>query len=161
MLNALFVILLSGCNGDPPTATGNREVFTNLKQAQDAVVRTIAKTIPGEWERIVVSYEMAYQDGGFIHNSLGFYIVRNEDGSFVDRDLSFTSETTTAFVELNEASFRTNNEYWGACDLVLDSIGKYEMNFSFDPPKRINGILDDQSYYRFSKYLEEYAASRK
>jgi len=138
-------------------------MFSTMKEAQDATVLTIAKLIPEEWERVVVNFEMEEEeDGGVTHDVLAFYIVKKQAGGFSDKELKLTDELQAAFTELNRASLKTNKQYWTTCDLVLDSNGKYEMKFSYEPPKRINGILDEDSYYRFGKkYLEEYTASRK
>jgi hypothetical protein len=35
------------------------------------------------------------------------------------------------------------------------------MDFSFDPPKRLNGIIDEQSYFRFGKYLDTFSPPRE
>lgn len=137
-------------------------MFSEMQNAQDAVVRSIAATITEEWERVVVNFEMADGEDGVQHNMLGFYITKGQNGGFAESELKFTREIEQAFTELNAASLKTNRKYWSTCDLVLDSGGKYEMKFSFEPPKRINGILDEESYYRFGKkYLDSYSASRK
>jgi hypothetical protein len=75
---------------------------------QEAIVVTLARDISGEWERIVVNYEMQEEDGG----------------------------------------------------LVEDRPGKFRFSFSYDPPKRISGIYDDDSMGRFDRYLETYEAER-
>jgi hypothetical protein len=151
------------CNNSPPLVTTNLPMLTDIKQAQDELVRLVAQSIPEAWERIVINFEMSnVGQEDMDHNMIGFYIVKDKTGGFAEKDdLKLTGDLVTAFTKLNRASLATNKQYWSTCDLVLDSNGKYEMKFSFDPPKRINGILDEQSYYRFSKYLDEYAASRK
>lgn len=53
---------------------------------------------------------------------------------------------------------RTGGTRWGTCDLVVDQPGKF--SFSYDPPKRINGMFDDDSMGRFDRYLETYEAER-
>jgi hypothetical protein len=42
----------------------------------------------------------------------------------------------------------------------VDQQGKFRFSFSCDPPKRINGIYDDDSMGRFNRYLETYEAER-
>jgi hypothetical protein len=55
---------------------------------------------------------------------------------------------------------RTGGTRWGTCDLVVDQPGEFRFSFSYDPPKRINGIFDDDSMDRFTYYLERYEAER-
>jgi hypothetical protein len=152
-----------GCGRHSTTSSSEDEMLLEMRHAQDAVVRTVASTISEPWERVVINFEMAPQEDGegFQHDMLGFYIVKDSAGEFAKREFKFTSDVERAFSDLNSVSLRANKKLWTTCDMVLDSNGKYTMNFSFEPPKRINGILDEESYYRFSKYLKEYAASRK
>jgi hypothetical protein len=133
----------------------------DLRQSQDAAVTVIAKSISESWERVVVNYEMAESEDGTEHDMLGFYIVSDQAGRHAKKPLDLTPEIQEAFSDLNAASLSTNKQNWGTCDLTLDSNGKYTFDFSFDPPKRINGILDEASYYRFGKYLDEYSRLQK
>jgi len=132
----------------------------DFKAAQDSAVMAIAQSIEAEWLRVVVNYEMLYQEDGIEHDRLGFYITKQPDGNLAKAQLRFTDLIVEAFLKLNEASLTVNKEHWTMCDFVLDSDGKFEVNFSYDPPKRINAILDEESYYRFGKYLEFYKSSR-
>jgi hypothetical protein len=50
---------------------------------------------------------------------------------------------------------------WSTCDLAIDPDGRYELHFSYGAPKRLNGVIDDESYWRFSRYLDDYKAGRK
>ena len=49
----------------------------------------------------------------------------------------------------------------GGPAIVVDQPGKFKLSFSYDPPKRINGVFDDDSMGRFDRYLETYEAERK
>jgi hypothetical protein len=42
----------------------------------------------------------------------------------------------------------------------VDQQGKFRFSFSYDPPKRINGVFDDEVMGRFDRYLESYKAGR-
>jgi hypothetical protein len=42
----------------------------------------------------------------------------------------------------------------------VDQPGKFGFSFSYDPPKRMNGVFDDESMGRFDRYLESYKAER-
>lgn len=131
-----------------------------FEKLQEAVVFTIAQSLDDEWIRVVVNYEMLYHDDYIEQDRLGFCITSNTDGELSRRDLEFTPEIEHAFINLNDASVRVNKQHWAVCDLVIDSNGKYEMKFGYEP-RRIDAILDEESYFRFGKYLETYKASLK
>lgn len=138
-------------------------MFLELGKAQDALAVTISKLIPEPWERIVISFEMNDEkDGTLSASMLGFYIVQTDTGEYDDRELAFSMELQDAFMELNRACLAANKQYFGTCEFVLDSNGKYNIEYSYDPPKRMNGIINEESYYRFGKkYLENYIKERK
>lgn len=136
-------------------------MFADLKEAQNAVAVASAQAIPEAWERLVISYEMEHNVETVQHNRLGFYIVKEKDGRYAERDFTFTTNVIDAFTRLNDASMKTNKQHWTVCEFVLDSNGRFSMDFKYDQPKRINGIHDYESYYRFNDYLKEYIASQK
>ncbi len=127
---------------------------------QEAIVTTLARGIPGAWERIVVNYEMQEEDGGLTEDRRGFYITKDATGDFRKGELAFSSEVKALFRQMNDKIHQTEGHRWGTCDLVVDQSGKFRFNFSYDPPKRINGVFDDDSMGRFDRYLETYKAER-
>jgi len=74
--------------------------------------------------------------------------------------LTFDAATKELFGVLREEMRRTEKYCWGICDLVVDRPGRFRFNFCYDPPKRINGIFDEESMGRFERYLEAYKAER-
>ena len=52
----------------------------------------------------------------------------------------------------------TSGQTWSSCELIIDASGHYNFSFSYGPPKRINGILDEESYDRYNNYLDIYKA---
>jgi len=54
---------------------------------------------------------------------------------------------------------RLEGRGWGTSDLVVDQPG-FRFNFSHDPPKRINGVFDEEPMGRFDRYLETYRTER-
>jgi len=130
-----------------------------IMRLQEAIVTSLARAIPQAWERIVVNYEMEEQEGGaIIHNRLGFYIAKDAGGNLHKAELRVGSEVEDMFRDMSDEFQRTVGERWGTCDLVVDPPGKFRFDFAYDPPKRINGVLDDDSYGRFGRYLETYKA---
>lgn len=110
---------------------------------QEAIVVTLARDISGEWERIVVNYEMQEDDGGLVEDRLGLYISRDAQHALTMNDVAFGPGLKELFRRLNDEMHRTGGTRWGTCDLVVDQPGKFRFSFSYDPPKRINGIYDD------------------
>jgi hypothetical protein len=128
---------------------------------QRAIVMALARDIPEAWERIVVNYEMQEEGGGVTEDRLGFYIAKDAAGSLREAELAFSPEVKRLFREMNDEIQRSEGGRWGTCDLVVDQRGKFRFTFSYDPPKRINGVFDDESMGRFDRYLETYEAERR
>jgi Protein of unknown function, DUF600 len=131
------------------------ETVMNL---QKAIVTALARGIPDAWERIVVNYEMQEEDDGLTEDRLGFYIAKDPTGELRESDLVFSPEVKAMFREMNDEIKRTAGDRWGTCDLVVDKSGEFRFKFSYDRPKRINGVFDDDSLGRFNRYLESYKA---
>jgi len=129
-------------------------------ELQKQIVIVIAGGIADAWERIVVNYEMADEDGGLTEDRTGFYIAADSSGELRDKDISFTDPVKEMFRALREEMRKTSGDAWSTCDLVIDPPGKFHYNFSYDPPKRINGVFDEESMGRFDHYLESYKAER-
>jgi hypothetical protein len=127
---------------------------------QKAIVVTLARDIPGNWERFVVNYEVQEEYGGLVENRIGFYIFQDMNQVLATDELAFGPEAKELFRALSEEMRRTGGTRWGTCDLVVDQPGEFRFSFSYDPPKRINGIFDDDSMDRFTYYLERYEAER-
>ena len=114
--------------------------------------------MPGPWERIVVNFEVDYEEGP-VSGAIFFPVVRTPAGEFaVNNDLRLPSTVKAMFLELNDASFATGGSHWGICDLIIEGDGTYSFNFDYGPPKRLNGIHDEASYDRFKNYLATYKA---
>ena len=128
---------------------------------QKAIVTALAHAIPGAWERIVVNYEMQEEHGGLTEDRLGFYIAKDPTGNLRESELAFSPEVKRLFRDMNDEIQRSEGERWRTCDLVVDQPGKFKFSFSYERPKRINGVFDDDSMGRFDRYLETYRAECK
>jgi hypothetical protein len=71
----------------------------------------------------------------------------------------FSPEVKTMFYEMNDETKRSACSRWRT-DLVVDKSGEFRSKFSYDPPKRMNAVFDDDSLGRFNRYLETYKAER-
>jgi hypothetical protein len=131
---------------------------------QKKIVGALARSIDGAWERIVVNYEMQEEDGGLTEDRRGFYITPDAAGGYRKAGLTFDAAVKDLFHALRETMQRSEGQGqhkgWGICDLVVDQPGRFRFNFSYDSPKRINGVFDDESMGRFDRYLDTYKAER-
>jgi hypothetical protein len=109
---------------------------------QKSIVVAIAGTIDPHWERIVVNYEIQDGDGGLTEDRLGFYIVSDGTGDFRKRTLKFHAVVKDLFRKLRAEIQQSEGQAWGTCDLVIDLPGRFRFDFSYDPPKRINGVFE-------------------
>jgi len=138
------------------------QMTPEIAQAQDALVKAVMEVPDVPWERIVVNWEIL-DDGGEQHMGwIAFYISRNPDRGLTETNLkNLPAGVRERLLAVRELMTRLHGDRWAGCDLAIDSDGRYEFNFSYDPPKRFNGIIDDESYWRFSRYLDDYKAGRK
>ncbi len=126
--------------------------------AQAEVVRAFAQLAPDPWEQIVVNLELEEDEVGYRTDCLAFAVVP-DDGGYVEREVSLDRPGHHTVFALRKA-MSARGELWHSFDLVIEADGHYDLEFSYDPPKRLNGILDQQSYHRFDHYAEEFAARR-
>ena len=129
-------------------------------ELQKNIVVALASTIDAPWKRIVVNYEIQEEDGSLIEDRRGFTIIPDGAGDFRKGQLAFDTEVKGLFRELRAEIQRSEGQGWGTCDLIVDQPGRFRFNFSYDPPKRINGVFDEQSMGRFDRYLDTYKAER-
>jgi hypothetical protein len=131
------------------------ETVMNL---QKAIMTALTRGIPDAWERIVVNCEMQEEDDGSTEDRLGLYIAKGPTGDLRESELVFSPEVRAMFREMNNEIKRTTGDRWGTCDPVVDKSGEFRFKLSYDRPKRINGVFDDDSLGRFNRYLESYKA---
>lgn len=133
----------------------------DIAQAQDALVKALASAPSEPWERIVANWEIGDDGGKDDLSTIAFCICRAEDGSLGETDLKLLPPTVPERLLALRALMAERGDRWSTCDLAIDRDGRYEFHFAYGPPKRLNGIIDDESYYRFSRYLDDYRAGRK
>jgi hypothetical protein len=62
---------------------------------------------------------------------------------------------------LNDAAAGGKGQRWGMCDVTVEPTRKYDAQYYYDPPKRINGVLDYDSYYKYEDYIKTYTEWRE
>lgn len=123
-----------------------------ITELQDEIVQMIAAKASGNWLEIVVNYEIDGEQG--VSDSVAFFICDN-DGEIVAQDIDFEFEEDDLFTELR-VLYGAVQQVWSTLDFRLFSDGEFEFDFSYDPPKRINGIYDEESHLRFANYAANY-----
>ena len=129
---------------------------------QDQIAQGLVDAMPEPWERIVVNLEMEKTAEGRVLDYQYFYIAPSTDGDFKsESDIRLPEEVRKQFIALNDAIFESAGDRWGICDLIIDnSTGKYDFEYKYEPPKRLNDIFDDSSMGRFNDYLDTFRAER-
>jgi len=130
---------------------------TPALRQQDQAVEKIVACVPGQWLRIAVNYEYMETGDQCVDSMVALYLIRQ--GQDIEAvDLRLPREVLGELVILRDLLPNPQNQKWSTCDLVVEDTGKYKFNFSYEPPKRLNGILDEESYERFGNYADSYKA---
>lgn len=129
--------------------------------AQNEVAQLFMRQADPRWEHILVNVELKQFDEGLYSNVIAFAIGL-ADGDYVDESIPFHEATTMpAVVDLRDVMARASGQApWLGMELTIDPPGQYRMTFSYEPGRRIAGIYDHESYYRFKPYIREWAAQR-
>src|SRR5260370_11659309 len=96
---------------------------------------------------------MQEEDGGLTEDRRALYIAKDPAGNLRKAELVFSPEVKAMFRQMNDEIKRSEGGRWATCDLEVDPPGKFRFSFSYDPPKRINGVFDDDSMGRFNPPL--------
>ena len=146
--------------GPGPASKWNTPMDPRTGALQAKVAQAMADHVDDDWERIFINYEMKRSGEGRLVDYMLFYIKSTPDGDFELVSLPSASDAINdAFIALADTMAR-DGERWGSCDFLVDADGRYRFSFSYDPPKRIEGVLDHSSYGRFDEYLDQYRAER-
>jgi hypothetical protein len=130
-------------------------------EKQKAVVIAVARAMQSDWRRIVCSYEVEETESSRVQNTIvGF--VHNESGILLNDSLpEVPNAIKTAFYELRAAMSQPKGQAWNSAEVVIEQDGNYKFSFSYDAPKRINGIFDEDSNGKFSRLAQTYKAERE
>lgn len=122
------------------------------------VVTELAQSIQAEWCRIVITYELEDRPDLLTQNTMLFYIEETASGLKKVGVKDPSSAVEASLLALNKAMADGSDQSWSSCEVVVDASGKYNFSFSYGPPKRINGVWDEESYFRYRNYLDTYKA---
>ena len=127
-------------------------------EKQKHIVVDLAQFISEDWRRIVLSYEVGDGPDLLEQDTMLSYITGPLDNLKKVSLTGLPDKVRQAVFELSKMMADVSGRTWSSCELIIDASGHYNFSFSYDPPKRINGIYDEQSYGRYNNYLDIYKA---
>jgi len=136
-------------------------------ETQSALVRSVvedrADLRDGEWGergwvRLVVDYEAKWNSEAPVTSALSFAVAENPDGSLEKLSFRLSAATKLQFTRLAVQMKEQQGTFWTVCHLVIDRTGRHSFDFSYDPPYRLSGALNDT---RFVDYIAQHLAELK
>lgn len=124
-----------------------------------AVARRFAATAPTGWARLVGNWEATVAGTGSVHLDWITTAVVDGGDRWLYGQLGYDEALYDAVVRLNELSAEGGPDArWTTLDLVLDPDGSIQVDLGYEPPKRSQGIHDEESHGRFERYLDTWVA---
>ncbi|MHA6690902.1 hypothetical protein [Devosia sp. A449] len=137
-------------------------MFAEQSETQTAiaasVIADIAKPRDGQWgdrqwRRIVVNFEAQWSAEDLVTSVLSFAVAGGVGVELEKVSVQLSQATEDLFARLAAQMQAQNGVFWTVCDLVVDSSGRFTFDFSYDPPYRLSGNLNDK---RFADYVERH-----
>ncbi len=119
------------------------------------VVREVAKSVSVPWERVVVHFEIIDSPDSKAQNEFTFIVQKDSANKHSVANFVMSDAAKTALLKLRDTNTSESGEKWSTCILVIDPPGKFKFDFSYDEPKVLNGILDEE-YKFYRNYLPHY-----
>jgi hypothetical protein len=113
-------------------------------ELQDNAVQCFANAVMESWDHLVANFEIAEFDGVPTRNTIAI-AFSYENGQW--RRISFIApyDCCNYLAQLSKAMAKEGGITWGSCTLEVDSTDRYRYSFSYEPPKRLNGVFDDEA----------------
>ena len=113
-------------------------------ELQNNAVQCIAQAVGEKWDALVLNFEFTELDGVPTRNTIAI-AFSNENGHWRRNSFIAPHECGDLLFQLSKAMAKEGGTTWRSCTLEVESSGKYKFSFSHEPPKRLNGIFDDES----------------
>ncbi|MFC4256466.1 hypothetical protein GRI97_09935 [Altererythrobacter xixiisoli] len=118
-----------------------------------AMAGNVHAVMDGEWEdrewvHLFVDAEIA--PDGSQTSSITFALARKPGGRLEEISFRLPREAKRLLNDLAEAMRQPGGERWSSAQLRIEQDGRYGVEFSYDPPRRLGGDLLDK---RFDDYL--------
>jgi TPR repeat protein len=111
------------------------------------------------WQRIVVNMELKFDSNNSpTTDTIAIYVGENmETRSFYVDKFVVHSKTEESFLRLNHLSKENRDASWDVCEFILDNNGAYQIKYTDNGAKRLKGIYDEESFYKYAnEYLNQY-----
>lgn len=126
-----------------------RDNSPDLSALQEAIVHSVAGDVTdlhdGEWQDrewvyLAVNHEVLIEDGR--RSSTQAKVLAQRPGAEL-KDLGFrlSPQTKSAILDLRDAMAANGQQPWTIMDLTVERGGRFNFDFSYNPPPRINGDL--------------------
>ena len=123
------------------------------------VARRFASVAPAGWVRLLGSWEATPGPGGGVTLNWITAAVVDAGDRWAYGQVGFDDELYDAVVRLNDLAAQDGpDRRWTTFDLTLDADGTFHVDLGYDPPRRSQGVLDEQSHGRFERYLDTWVA---
>lgn len=136
----------------------------DLNQAYAETVQAVAASVSqvrdGEWgerdwRRIVVNHESLLHAKEPEVSTIAFAVAALPGGKPELVDFRLSRAAKDGLRRIGDIMHARNGQYWTVCDLVVERDGTYRFDFSYDPPYRLGGQVNDT---RFDDYLQRWLA---
>lgn len=126
-------------------------------EAQQAVVQAVVADAPrADWRRLLADIEIREGKDGYHFDTVGIAVVRGSDGTLDAPSFSIGRAAREAMVKLYLERKAGGEKSFGGFELQVEPDGRYRFDFSYDPPKRLNGVWDKEKEQRLDNYLDHY-----
>jgi len=132
-------------------------MIEDVIESQQSLVRTLISMVEATWEHIVCNVEIKPLDDEEIYVDCLALVICSRDGALSTEPVRLNSAMKSDFGAIRRAMMTDDgNRNWTGFELRIDRPDRFAFDFTYDPPKRVEGLHDHQSYFRFDTYLDDY-----
>jgi hypothetical protein len=113
----------------------------SLIELQNRIIVTTAQAISGDWDAAVVNIEIDEIEGEQTESCLALSFALQQ-GTWKRNSFELPFDCYDLFVTLRDSS---DGEKWKTCTVEFDYNGKYKLSYTYEAPRRLNGIHDDEA----------------
>jgi hypothetical protein len=113
---------------------------------QNEAVQCLANGVSEKWDYLLVNCERAEFDGEQRYHGLAMAFVKDK-GKWKSNSIIVSHKCYSLLLKLSQLMSMDGSNPWGSCTVEVDSSGKYRFSFSYDPPRRIYGVIDDDTLF--------------
>jgi hypothetical protein len=125
--------------------------------AQTAVVQALAADAPDpNWLRLVADIEIQEDADSYRFDTVALAVVKGADGTLSDPSFSVSETVRRAIIDLYRERKNGAGEPFSGFQLSVDNDGTFRFEFSYGPPKRMNGVWDEAKEKMLDNYLDHY-----